>query len=376
MDQNFVLRPDTTYYSYIQDAPSGNIGATASWNVPSACPSGTIVVNVVPNITTSWSLNGPQPDTRSSASFTYTNWTLGDYSISGVSNLAGYGTPQVTPAQGSIQTLNNGGTITWTIKYPPPTPVISGISNSSCQKLVITWGNVTNETGYQLWRSSSNGSFNFGSGDGWSLIKTLAADTTTYTDLAVSAGNKYWYIVVAQGAGGNAVSSAVQSPLVLACAPNLSNSQKFIYQVNGAAVNNLTVIRAGDTVTFRFTINNANTATDTANINGITDTMSSNFSNPRNAKVDKGSGFTCLNSCNSLAGSPFTIPVTGSLAPGQTWTVQYDATASSTITDLFSNSGTINCAALSDASVSCTTTRQVKFINTTEQPPTFREVGP
>lgn len=74
-----------------------------------------------------------------------------------------------------------------------PTSLNGTLVNS---QVTLTWvDNATNETGYKIERKLSSGVY--------SLISTVAANTTTYTDASVATGQSYTYRVYSYNATGN-----------------------------------------------------------------------------------------------------------------------------------------------------------------------------
>lgn len=89
----------------------------------------------------------------------------------------------------------------WGFSTPTPSvpsaPVIA--LSASTTSLTITWADVTNETGYKLYKKTGTGSF--------TLLATLNANATSYIDNAVVAGTSYSYYNVAYNTNGNSVNS-------------------------------------------------------------------------------------------------------------------------------------------------------------------------
>jgi hypothetical protein len=76
----------------------------------------------------------------------------------------------------------------------PVAPTASLVANSST--LTINWGDVSEETGYKIFRSLDNSVF--------TEYTSLSANFTTYTDNAVTVGTQYYYYVEAfNGIGSN-----------------------------------------------------------------------------------------------------------------------------------------------------------------------------
>ncbi len=77
----------------------------------------------------------------------------------------------------------------------PATPANFAISSTSSQ-INLSWSDVSNETGYYVYRSTDNSNF--------STIASIDANSTSYSDASVSAGTVYYYYVKAyndQGVG-------------------------------------------------------------------------------------------------------------------------------------------------------------------------------
>lgn len=78
----------------------------------------------------------------------------------------------------------------------PPAPTELSATATTSKTVDLSWkDNATHETGYEIERSEDGTSF--------SLVKTLAAGTTAYTDGGLTASTKYYYRVRATGADGN-----------------------------------------------------------------------------------------------------------------------------------------------------------------------------
>jgi fibronectin type 3 domain-containing protein len=72
------------------------------------------------------------------------------------------------------------------------------ITSSSTSGVSLTWAdNSSNEVSFRIERK-------IGSGGTYAPLTTLGANATSYTDTSVSAGNTYYYRVVASGTGGDA----------------------------------------------------------------------------------------------------------------------------------------------------------------------------
>lgn len=93
--------------------------------------------------------------------------------------------------------------------------LLSSVCAFSSQ-LVVAWDDVTGETGFRVERSID--------GTNFTLVATLAADVTSYTDASVVAGTCYWYRVQAYNATTVSAYSNVASGVVptAATAPTIT----------------------------------------------------------------------------------------------------------------------------------------------------------
>lgn len=90
----------------------------------------------------------------------------------------------------------------------PGTPSGVTITANSSTSYTIAWSAVNGATSYQIFRSTTSGSFNFGS-----PLATVAAPTLSYTDATAVAGTTYFYVVRAvNGVGSSTSSSEVTNP--------------------------------------------------------------------------------------------------------------------------------------------------------------------
>lgn len=137
--------------------------------------------------------------------------------------------------------------------------------------------------------------------------------------------------------------------------PNLSLSTKEIYQVNGADYTSSTIIKTGDTVTFRIFIRNSGNGAGT--LAGINDVYT-NLGSISNIKLNG-------SSVGSFAA------ITGSIPALTIWTVTFDAVPTAA-SGVFSNYAIINC------NPSCsTTTNTIRYLLSNKPgAPQFQEVAP
>lgn len=108
-----------------------------------------------------------------------------------------------------IKAVNAAGSSNWStasVATPAPTPpAVPGnvtLQIVSASNLRLTWSNVADETGYQIERRTDDP-------QSWSLIATVAADTTAYNDLTVTGGLQYWYRVKSINIYGASAASTI-----------------------------------------------------------------------------------------------------------------------------------------------------------------------
>lgn len=90
----------------------------------------------------------------------------------------------------------------------PATPSSIAITANSTTSYTIAWSAVNGATSYQIFRSTTSGSFNFAS-----PLASVNAPTLSYTDTTASAGTIYYYVVRAvNGVGSSTSSSEVTNP--------------------------------------------------------------------------------------------------------------------------------------------------------------------
>jgi predicted phage tail protein len=86
---------------------------------------------------------------------------------------------------------------------PPPSPTGLSATGASLSQINLTWADVAGETGYTLERAAT-------SSGPWSLVATLGANVTSYSDKNLQPGTTYYYRLSAFNDGG---SSAPSSPV-------------------------------------------------------------------------------------------------------------------------------------------------------------------
>lgn len=98
----------------------------------------------------------------------------------------------------------------------PANPSGLTVTTVSQSQLNLSWlDNANNETGYRVERSLDGGSF--------SVVSTLSAGSTSYSDSGLTAATLYYYRVVAFNTAGNSSYSNVASAATLAPPPASSN---------------------------------------------------------------------------------------------------------------------------------------------------------
>jgi subtilisin family serine protease len=91
---------------------------------------------------------------------------------------------------------------------PPAAPTLNTASAASSSQINLTWSNVTGETEYHIYRSSGGSSF--------TIVGTVAADVTSYSNTGLAASTAYTYLVRAFNSGGESVDSNQLSATTLA----------------------------------------------------------------------------------------------------------------------------------------------------------------
>jgi titin len=114
-----------------------------------------------------------------------------------------------------LRAVNGGGTSDWVgpatavTPTPPPAPTApTGVTATavSSQRVDVAWTDTSsNETGFRVYRCT--GQYSCG---GRTLVATLPADSTAWSDLTVAASSYYGYSVAAYNAGGSAESAVVK----------------------------------------------------------------------------------------------------------------------------------------------------------------------
>jgi len=206
---------------------------------------------------------------------------------------------------------------------------------------------VSGETGYRVYRNTTGDAnlANYAQVGG-----DQPANSTSYTDTPPATGVPYYYIVTAfnaVGESGVGPGWPVGPALNRSCGPDLSASDKIIYQVNGNLYTNQT-IRDGDRLTFRIIIENSGEAT--AYDLYVIDTMTDNLDYVANSARLDGNPIAERISGNDITWpwpDPSSNPNTNlgdKPAGGANWILSFDAdvdTDSSLALDFIENKGRI-----------------------------------
>jgi uncharacterized protein DUF4082/fibronectin type III domain protein len=84
---------------------------------------------------------------------------------------------------------------------PPPAPTGLTVGTVTSSSVALSWTDVSTETSYRIERSADGVS-------GWTLVGSTPANTTTFTDIGLSAAVSYYYRVLAINGGGTSAPSA------------------------------------------------------------------------------------------------------------------------------------------------------------------------
>ncbi len=154
---------------------------------------------------------------------------------------------------------------------PPLTPLILSNTAVSTNEIALIWENVSNETGYTLFRSMTN---NINTA---APVTNMAADITNHNDIGLSTNTMYYYWVKAYNTGGESPFSSVSSnktwpplpaaPTILSINAVSTDRIDLIWE-NAANETNYTLFRSmtNDTNTATFV---TNTQADVTNHNDI-----------------------------------------------------------------------------------------------------------
>jgi len=94
-------------------------------------------------------------------------------------------------------------------------PTLDAPSGVSAIQAVLTWNNVTGNTGYKIDRK-------IGAAGAWGVLFTTAADAVTYTNTGLTAGTLYYYRISTNNAAGSSATSAEVSTTTTPVAPTVT----------------------------------------------------------------------------------------------------------------------------------------------------------
>ena len=107
-----------------------------------------------------------------------------------------------TDQRGVARPQNSGCDIgAFEVIAPPSAPGTLTLSVVSSTRIDLTWGDATGESGYYVQRNT------IGTNGPWSLIATLPANTTAYSDTRVGPSTTYYFQVVAFNSSGSTPSN-------------------------------------------------------------------------------------------------------------------------------------------------------------------------
>jgi hypothetical protein len=232
------LNPGTTYYYRIRSTNAGGSSAytsessaTTSSSGPTA-PTGLSATAVSSSgINLSWTdASGDETgfqverSTTSGSGFTLITTTAANatsYSDASLTaNTTYYYRIRATNGTGSsAYTAEASAT---TLVAPPSQPKFPTASAASSTSINVGWAdNSSNETGFEIERSTTSGS-------GFVLIHTTAANVTTYSNTGLNEGTTYYYRIRAINAGGSSaytVQAAATTSFTVPAAPTALTAQ-------------------------------------------------------------------------------------------------------------------------------------------------------
>ncbi len=110
---------------------------------------------------------------------------------------------RVVAVAGDLESVPSNTISATTAVDVPASPVVE-IAASTSERIDLTWGDVTGETGYVIARSTDAGAT-------WTTIGTTGQDVNVASDTGLAAGTSYWYRIVAWNAAGESAASDVVS---------------------------------------------------------------------------------------------------------------------------------------------------------------------
>jgi fibronectin type 3 domain-containing protein len=200
-----VAAPPRLIAVSVPGSPTGVVGVPGdgrvnlTWSAPSRNGGSVItdyVIQMRSNAGATWTVFADGVSTATSATVTgLTNGTSYVFRVAAV-NVAGTGA--ASPASTAITPLPVPG-------VPGGMTVVSATDSSA----TLSWTDVSWESEYRIERSSDYVEW-YGGDDGtWTEVGRRAADTTTFTDVALEEGSRYSYRVIAVNAAGASAPSGI-----------------------------------------------------------------------------------------------------------------------------------------------------------------------
>ncbi|MGE5298295.1 MAG: hypothetical protein ACM3KM_03970, partial [Acidobacteriaceae bacterium] len=241
------------------------------------------------NVTVAWSSTGASGGCSITSSPSVGSWSTRNDSVSaGPINAlttfsiacSGNGTANSSARVRVVPAIN------FTVKYkiiPLPLPTNLSLSNSTCEQARLTWtDNATTETSYEVYRSIDQAT--------WTLISTLPANTTSFTDTTMTSFDRNYYYRVAavttvpipQSSYSNIASGYIRNcvprPIVLKQITGYVSSPLPATGPYTFLPYDPSKIKDGDLVRFRMSILNIQPPSDApAEITRVSDTFNSNL---------------------------------------------------------------------------------------------------
>jgi len=142
--------------------------------------------------------NGPISIAQNVASYNHTGLTAGTWYCYRMYGVNASGSSPYSTVQSQT-----------TLAVAPTLNVPSGVTGS---QVVLTWNNVTGNSGYRIERKT-------GAAGSWGTVITTAADVTSFTNTGLAAGTLYYYRVSTMNGGGASAPSNEQSTTTTPVAP-------------------------------------------------------------------------------------------------------------------------------------------------------------
>lgn len=229
------LTAGTTYYFRVQSFGAG--GVSASSNVAQVTlfavpPAPTGLVATAGNASTSLVWNAA---TGASTYAVLRSTTSGSGYVVIAASVSGLSYSDATAANGTTYyyavsatnisgTSNRSAEVSATPAAPPTAPTTLTATAASGSAVNLAWNdNSASETGFKVERSLN--------GTTYTLLATLSANATTYSDSGLSAGQIYYYRVFAF----NAVSASIPTTVASATPPTLPSAPSALAALNATA---------------------------------------------------------------------------------------------------------------------------------------------